>query len=131
MIKHRLWKSIWKSSFFCGFFVCLLLLTQRFWRWGEKKCRKAYLVWAPAVCPKTGICVWQLHRCSWQGPGTRTTAPWLSGCPATSASGWWDSRTAKTHRHKNEEAATHSQTWAKHTCHLPWRPQHQKPSPFL
>lgn len=66
----------------------------------EDKSKKAYLVWVLAVCPKTGICVWQPHRCSGWDPGTPTTAPLLSGCPATSALGWQDSAIAKIHRHR-------------------------------
>lgn len=67
--------------------------------------REAYLVWVPAVCPRTGICAWQPHRWSWRGPGTPTAAPLLSGCPATSALGWRDSATAKTQTDCEEAAA--------------------------
>lgn len=79
-------------------FFCLFVVNPALF--AEGKGRKAYLVWVPAVCPKTGICVWQPHQCFWQGPGMQITAPLPSGYPATSALGWWNSTTAKTHRHR-------------------------------
>lgn len=85
-----------RKSVFCVFHLSSI----QFCFGGKKKGRKAYLVWVPAVYPKTGICVWRPHRYSWRGPGMRITAPLLSGYPATSALEGWGSTTAKTHRHK-------------------------------
>lgn len=52
------------------------------------------------MCPKTGICVWLPHQCSWPGPGMLTAAPLLSGYPAASAWGWSHSAKVKTQTHR-------------------------------
>lgn len=70
----------------------------------EGKGRKAYLVWVPAVCPKTGICVWQPHQCFWQGPGMQITAH----CPLDILQILhWDGGILQQQRHvdRGEEAA--------------------------